>query len=56
MTTETFIQPPVTPNTPRDKTDLENERQISLESLTETLKVFNRLTFQSTINDSADDH
>ena len=30
--------------------------RIPLDSLTETIKVFNILTLQSTINDSADDH
>ena len=56
LTTDTFIQPPVTTNTQRDKTKVANERRISLGSLTEMLKGFNRLTLQSTINDSADDH
>ena len=56
MTTDTFIYPPITPNAPREKKDVENESQISSDSLTETIKGFNRLTLQSTINDSADDH
>ena len=56
MTTDTFIQTPATTNTPREKTDVENERQIYSDSLTETLKGFNRLTLQSTINNYADDH
>ena len=56
MTTDTFIQPPVTTNTPRDKIDVENERRIYSDSLTETLKGFNILTLQSKINDSTDDH
>ena len=56
MTTDTFIHPPVTTNTTREKTDVANKRRISSESLTETLKVFNRLTLQSKINDYADDH
>ena len=56
MTTDTFIQPPVTTNTPREKTDVANEKQISSDSLTETLKGFNILKLQSKINDSADDH
>ena len=43
-------------NTPREKTDVANERRISSASLTETLKLFNRLTLQSTINNYADDH
>ena len=55
-TTDTFIQPPVTTNTSREDTDVENERQISSDSLTETIKWFNKLTLDSTINDSADDH
>ena len=56
MTTDTFIQPPVTTNTPREKTDVSNERRISLDILAEMLKGFNRLTLQYTINNSADDH
>ena len=56
VTIDTFIQTPVTTNTPREKTDVANERQIYSESLTETLKGFNRLTLQSTINNSAFDH
>ena len=56
VTTDTFIQPPVTTNAPREKTDVSKERQISSESLTETIKGFNRLTLQSKINNSADDH
>ena len=56
MTTDNLIQPPVTTNAPREKTDVANERQISSDILTETIKGFNRLTLQSTINDSADDH
>ena len=38
------------------KTDDANERQIYSEILTETIKGFNRLTLQSTINDYADDN
>ena len=38
VTTETFIQPPITTNTPREKTDVANERLISSDSLIETLK------------------
>ena len=53
---DTFIQPPIMTNTPREKTDVSNERRISSDSLTEILKGFNRLTFQSTINNYADDH
>ena len=34
VTTDTFIHPPITKNTPREKTDVANERQISLDSLT----------------------
>ena len=56
VTTDTFIQPLITTNAPREKTDITNERQISSDSLTETLKLFNRLTLQSTINNSAYDH
>ena len=50
VTTDTFIQSPVTTNTPRKKTDVPNERQISSDSLTETTKGFNILTLQSTSN------
>ena len=53
---DTFIQTPVTTNTPREKIDVASERRNSSDSLTETLTIFNRLTLQSTINDSADDH
>ena len=56
VTTYTFIQTPVTTNAPREKTDTANERQISLDILTETIKGFNILTIQTTINNSADDH
>ena len=56
VTTDTFIQSSVTTNTPREKTDVPHERRIYLDSLTETLKGFNRLTLQSTISVSADDH
>ena len=55
MITETFIQTPITTNTPREKTDVENERRISSDSLIETIKGFNKLTLDSTINNSADD-
>ena len=56
VTTDTFIHPPVMKNTPTERTYIANERRIYLDSLTETLKGLNRLTLQSTINDSADDH
>ena len=56
MNTETFIQSPVTTNTPIEKTDVANERQVYLDSPIETLKGFNRMTLQSTIKDFADDH
>ena len=56
VTTDTFIHPPVTTQTPRKKTGVENERQMSLDSLTETIKGLNRLKLDSTINDSIDDH
>ena len=54
MTTGTFIHIPVTTNAPREKTDVSNERRISSDSLSETIKRFNILTLQSKINDSAD--
>ena len=53
---DTFIQSPVTTNTPRKKTKVPNERRIYSESLSETIKRFNRLTLKSTINDYADYH
>ena len=56
VTTDTFIQSPITTNAPREKTDVADERRIYLKILTETIKGFNRLTLQSTMNDSADDH
>ena len=56
VTTDNFIQPPVTTNTPRKKTDVADERKISSDSLAETIKLFYILTLQSTINDSADYH
>ena len=56
VTMYTFIQPPVTNNTPREKTDVANERRISSDGLIETLKGINRLTLQSTIYNSTDDH
>ena len=33
VTTDTFIQPPVTDNAPREKTDVANERRIYSDSL-----------------------
>ena len=56
VTTDTFIQSPVITNTPRNIANVSNERRIYSESLTETIKLFNILTLQSTINYSADDH
>ena len=54
LTMDTFIQSPATTNTPRNIANVPNERRISLDILAETIKVFKRLTLQSTINDSAD--
>ena len=56
VTTYNFIQTPITTNAQINKIDVANERQISSESLAETIKGFNKLTLQSTINDSAYDH
>ena len=56
VTTYNFCQYPVKINTPRERTDIENERRISSDSITEKLKEYNILTLQSTINDYADDH
>ena len=52
VTMDTFIQSPVTTNTQRNKTDVPNERQISLDILAEMIKGFKGLTLQSTINNS----
>ena len=56
VTMDTFIQSPVTTNTPRKKTDVPNERRISSDILAETIKIFNILTLQSTTNNYADDY
>ena len=53
VTIETFIQPTDTTSTPIEQIDIANQKRISSESLTETMKGFNRLTLQLTINDSA---
>ena len=47
---DTFIQSPVTTNTPRKKSNVPNERQISSEILAETIKGFEGLTLEPTIN------
>ena len=56
VTMYNFIQSPVTTNTPRKKTEVPNERPISLDILAEMMKGFNKLMLQSTTNDCADDH
>ena len=56
VTTDTFIQTPITDNTPREETDVANDSQIYLNIQKETLKGFNRLTLQLTINYFADVH
>ena len=48
-----YHQPPVTTNTQGKIANVKNERQISLDILAETIKGFNGLTMQWTINDSA---
>ena len=53
MTTDTFCQSPVTTNTQGDIANVTNERQISSEILVKTIKGFNGLRIQSTINDYA---
>ena len=53
VTMDTFIQSPVTTYTQRNKTDVPNERQISLDILAEMIKGFKGLTLQSTMNYSA---
>ena len=45
-------QSPVTTNTQGEISNVKNERRISSDILAETIKVFNGLTIQSTINDS----
>ena len=53
VTMDTFFhQSPVTTNTQGEITNMTNERRISLEILAETIKGYNGLTIQSTINDS----
>ena len=50
---DTFChQSPITTNTQGEIINLKNERQISSNIMAETIKVFNGLTIQSTINDS----
>ena len=56
LTMDNFIQSPVTTNTPRNIANVPNERQISSDSLAETIKGFKRLILQSKINNSADYH
>ena len=48
-----FQQSPVTTNTQEEIASVKNERLISSGILSEKIKVFNGLTIQSTINDSA---
>ena len=51
---DTFChQSPCTTNTQGDNANVRNKRRISSEILAETIKGFNGLTIQSTINDSA---
>ena len=53
VTMDTFChQSPVTTNTRGEISNVKNERQISLDILAETIKGFNGLAVQSTINDS----
>ena len=54
MTMDTFChQSPVTTNTQGEIANVTNEGQISSEILAESIKGFNGLTIQSTINDAA---
>ena len=48
-----FNHSPVTSNKQRKNANKTNERRIYSNILAETLKVFNKLTIQSTINNSA---
>ena len=50
---DTFIQYPVMTNTQRNIANVPNERRISSDILTETIKLFKGLTLQSKINNSA---
>ena len=50
---DTFCHSPVTTNTQREIANVKNERQISSNILSETIKGFNVLTLQSTINNSS---
>ena len=53
LTMDTFLcQSPVITNTQGEISNVRNERRISSEILAETIKVFNELTIQSTINNS----
>ena len=52
VTMYTLCQSPVTTNTQGEIANVKNERQISSDILAETIKGFNELTLQSTINDS----
>ena len=56
VTRDNFIQSLNMTNTPTKKTDIPNERWTSLDMLAETMKGFNRLTLNSSTNDSAGDH
>ena len=47
-----FHQPPVQTNTQRDIANMTNERRIYSDIMAETIKGFNGLTIQSTMNDS----
>ena len=53
VTMDTFIQYPVTTNTPRNKLNVPNERRVSLDILVRTIKGFKGLMLEPTINDSA---
>ena len=53
VTMDTFCQSPVTTNTQENIANVPTERQISLNILAETIKVFKVLTLDSTINVSA---
>ena len=46
VTKDTLFKLPVTTNTPREKIKVATVRQVSSDSMTETMKLFNRLTLQ----------
>ena len=52
MNMDNFIQSPAKTNTQRNNANFSNERRISSDILSETIKIFKVLTVHSTIKDS----